>query len=33
MKKVILDTWLQLLGMMGVLSGLVVVGLELQQSQ
>ena len=33
MKKVNLDTWLQLLGMTGVLSGLVFVGLELQQSQ
>ena len=33
MKKVSLDTWIQLLGMIGLLGGLVFVGLELQQSQ
>tara|TARA_A100000164_G_scaffold319241_1_gene300723 strand:+ start:128 stop:286 length:159 start_codon:yes stop_codon:yes gene_type:complete len=33
MKKVNLDTWVQLLGMLGVLGGLVFVGLEMQQSQ
>ena len=33
MKKVSLDTWIQLLGMLGVLGGLVFVGLEMQQSQ
>jgi|TARA_B110000037_G_C17083626_1_gene491013 hypothetical protein len=33
MKKVSLDTWIQLLGMLGLLGGLVFVGLELQQSQ
>ena len=33
MKKVSLDTLLQLLGMVGVLGGLVFVGLEMQQSQ
>ena len=31
--KVTFDTWIQLLGMMGVLGGLVFVGLELRQSQ
>ena len=33
MKKVRIDIWIQLLGMIGVLGGLVFVGLELQQSQ
>ena len=33
MKKVSLDTWIQLLGMIGVLGGVVFVGLEMQQSQ
>ena len=33
MKKVSLDTWIQLLGMISVLGGLVFVGLEMQQSQ
>ena len=33
MKKVSLDTWIQLLGMLGALGGLVFVGLEMQQSQ
>ena len=33
MKKVSLDVWIQLLGMLGVLAGLIFVGLELQQSQ
>ena len=33
MKKVNLDTWIQLLGMLGVLGGLVFVGLEMRQSQ
>ena len=32
-KKVSLDTWIQLLGMIGLLGGLVFVGLELQQNQ
>ena len=31
--KVSFDTWIQLLGMLGVLGGLVFVGLEMQQSQ
>ena len=31
--KVNFDTWVQLLGMLGVLSGLVFVGLEMRQSQ
>ena len=31
--KVSFDTWVQLLGMLGVLGGLVFVGLEMQQSQ
>ena len=31
--KVSFDTWVQLLGMLGVLSGLVFVGLEMRQSQ
>ena len=33
MKTVSLDTWVQLLGMVGLLGGLVFVGLEMQQSQ
>ena len=33
MKKVSLDTWIQLLGMLGLLGGLVFVGLEMQQTQ
>ena len=33
MEKINLDTWIQLIGMLGVLAGLVFVGLELQQSQ
>ena len=33
MKKVSLDTWIQLLGMIGLLGGLVFVGLEMQQNQ
>ena len=33
MKKINVDTWIQLIGMLGVLVGLVFVGLELQQSQ
>ena len=33
MKKVSLDVWIQLIGMLGVLGGLVFVGLEMQQSQ
>ena len=33
MKKISLDIWLQTLGMLGVLGGLVFVGLEMQQSQ
>ena len=32
MKQVSLDTWIQLLGMLGLLSGLVFVGLEMQQT-
>ena len=31
--KVSFDAWIQLLGMVGVLGGLVFVGLEMQQSQ
>ena len=31
--KVSFDTWIQLLGMMGVLGGLVFVGLEMRQTQ
>ena len=33
MKKVSLDTWIQLLGMIGLLGGLIFVGLEMKQSQ
>ncbi|HCP41405.1 MAG TPA: hypothetical protein DIT65_06385 [Cryomorphaceae bacterium] len=33
MKKVSLDTWIQLLGMVGLLGGLVFVGAELRQTQ
>ena len=33
MKKVSLDTWIQLIGMLGVLGGLIFVGLEMQQTQ
>ena len=33
MKKVNIDTWIQLLGMLGLLGGLIFVGLEMQQSQ
>ena len=33
MKKVDIDTWIQLLGMLSVLAGLVFVGLEMQQTQ
>jgi len=33
MKKVSLDTWIQLLGMLGLLGGLIFVGLEMQQNQ
>ena len=33
MKKVSIDVWIQLLGMLGVLGGLVFVGLEMRQSQ
>ena len=33
MKKVSVDVWMQLIGMLGVLGGLVFVGLEMQQSQ
>ena len=33
MKKVSLDTWIQLLGMVGLLGGLIFVGLEMQQTQ
>ena len=32
MKKVSLDTWIQLLGMIGLLGGLIFVGLEMRQS-
>ena len=31
--KVSFDTWIQLLGMLGVLGGLIFVGLEMRQSQ
>ena len=33
MKKVSLDVWVQLLGMLSVLAGLLFVGLEMRQSQ
>ena len=33
MKKVSLDVWIQLIGMLGVLGGLLFVGLEMRQSQ
>ena len=33
MKKVSLDTWIQLLGMLSVLAGLLFVGLEMRQSR
>ena len=33
MKKVSLDVWIQLVGLMSVLGGLVFVGLQMQQSQ
>ena len=33
MKQVSLDTWIQFLGMVGLLGGLVFVGLEMRQSQ
>lgn len=33
MKKVSLDVWIQLFGMIGVLGGLIFVGLEMRQSQ
>ena len=33
MRKVSLDTWIQLFGMVGLLGGLIFVGLEMKQSQ
>ena len=33
MKKVSFDTWIQLIGLLSVLAGLVFVGLEMRQSQ
>ena len=33
MKKVSVDTWIQLSGMVGLLGGLIFVGLEMQQNQ
>ena len=33
MKKVSIDVWIQLIGMLGVLGGLLFVGLEMRQSQ
>ena len=33
MKKVSIDTWIQFLGMLSVLAGLLFVGLEMRQSQ
>ena len=33
MKKVSIDTWIQLLGMLSVVAGLVFVGVEMQQTQ
>ena len=33
MKKVSLDTWIQLIGMLGIMGSLVFVDLELRQSQ
>ena len=33
MRKVSLDTWIQLIGLLSVLGGLVFVGLQMQQTQ
>ena len=33
MKKVSLDTWIQLVGMLSIVAGLVFVGLEMRQTQ
>ena len=33
MKKVSLDTWIQLIGLISVLGGLVFVGLQMEQTQ
>ena len=33
MKKISLDTWIQLVGMLSVLGGLIFVGFEMQQNQ
>ena len=33
MNKINLDTWIQLLGMLGVIASLIFVGLEMRQSQ
>ena len=33
MKKVSLDTWIQLVGMLGIMGSLVFVGLEMRQTQ
>jgi len=33
MKKINVDTWIQLLGMLSVVAGLIFVGLEMQQTQ
>ena len=33
MKKISLDTWIQLIGMLSVLGGLIFVGFEMQQNQ
>ena len=33
MRKINLNVWIQLVGMLGVLGGLIFVGLEMQQSQ
>ena len=33
MKKISIDSWVQLLGMFGVIASLVFVGLEMRQSQ
>ena len=33
MKKISLDTWIQLVGMLSVVAGLIFVGIEMRQTQ
>ena len=33
MKKINLDTWIQLIGMLSVVAGLIFVGIEMRQTQ